>query len=334
MSTSRLPRSQAGSSTQHLLTTLLGDYWSLRTEHIPSAALVAMLGEFDIRPAAARAGINRLARRGLLVSSRSGRNSLYGLAPGAADLLLAGAYRFVAFGGDEEEWDGRWTLVLFTLSEQQRDLRYSLHARLRWLGFAPLYDGTWVSPRPAAEQVRKEVDGLGVPNVSIFRGVEQPDAARPPIEAWDLDEIERVYREFLDTYGPLASQVRRGQISTTEALLARTRIIDSWRSFPGIDPALPVNLLPPGWPRREAHDLFVEVYDALGPLAAIRVRQILARFDEDLAELIEHHSSEWLRELGRQAMLRRSTLLAEVPGLDGAPPVPAESDTAAAGTAP
>lgn len=36
-----LPRSQNGSSPQHLLITLLGDYWLTREELLPSAALVA-----------------------------------------------------------------------------------------------------------------------------------------------------------------------------------------------------------------------------------------------------------------------------------------------------
>ena len=59
-----LPRSQVGSQPQHLLITLLGDYWFLRSEHIPSAALVELLGEFGISAVGSRAALSRLARRG------------------------------------------------------------------------------------------------------------------------------------------------------------------------------------------------------------------------------------------------------------------------------
>jgi phenylacetic acid degradation operon negative regulatory protein len=300
-----LPRSQAGPSSQHLLTTLLGDYWAGRSEHLPSAALVALLGEFDVGATAARAALNRLARRGVLVSSRVGRNSYYGFAPGAAETLLAGAYEFVSFGRGDQSWDGQWTLALLSLNERERDLRYSVRSRLRWLGFAPLYDGTWVSPRPVAAEARQELDDLGIRDVTIFRAVEQPRSARAPIDAWDLGEVAATYADFIATYGPLRDQVRGGDVSAGQALLARTRIMDSWRSFPSIDPDLPANLLPREWPRRTAHEIFVEVYDTLGPLAALRVRQIVERRSSDLAELIEHRTTAQLLEAGRRALDRR-----------------------------
>ena len=300
-----LPRARAGSSPQHLLTTLLGDYWAQRSEHLPSAALVALLGEFEIAPAAARAALNRLARRGVLVSSRRGRTTSYGLAPGATDLLLAGAHRFVSFGSEPRAWDGRWTLVLLALNERERDQRYVIRSRLRWLGFAPLYDGTWVSPRPVAEQARQELDSLGLQDLTIFTAEAQPGAARPPIAAWHLDDVAATYRLFVSDHDPLRAKIRSGQVSAAEALLARTSIMDRWRAFPGIDPDLPLHELPHHWPRPAAYALFVEVYDALGPLAAIRVRQLVHRHSPELAELITFATTDYLLETGRRALDRR-----------------------------
>ena len=134
-----LPRTQTG-SPQHLLTTLLGDYWLLRPELLPGAALIAMLGEFDITPTAARAAVNRLNRRRLLVTAKAGRNALYGIAPGAVDVLAEGAYRFVSFGATSEEWDGQWTLAAFSLPEEQRELRYPLRSQLRQLVYQAMTD--------------------------------------------------------------------------------------------------------------------------------------------------------------------------------------------------
>lgn len=296
-----LPRSQSGSSSQHLLTTLLGDYWAGRTEHLPSAALVALLGEFDVGATAARAALNRLARRGVLVSSRAGRNSYYGFAPGATEMLLAGAHEFVSFGRGDEVWDGRWTLALFALTERQRDLRYPVRSRLRWLGFAPLYDGTWVSPRPVADAARRELAALGIDDVTVFRAVEQAASPRRPIDAWNLDEVAATYQDFIATYGPLREQIRGGDVGAAQALLARTRIMDSWRTFPGIDPDLPSSLLPAGWPRHDAYEIFVDVYDALGPLAALRVRQIVEWHAPELAPLIDSRTTAQLLELSRLA---------------------------------
>jgi phenylacetic acid degradation operon negative regulatory protein len=220
---------------------------------------------------------------------------------------MAGAYRFVVFGRGDQQWDGQWTLALFSLNERERDLRHSLRSRLRWLGFAPLYDGTWVSPRPVAAQARQDLDDLGIRDVTIFRTTEEPGGSRRPIQAWDLDEVAVTYANFVTTYGPLRDQVRGGDVGAAHALGARTRIMDSWRAFPGLDPDLPSSLLPRGWPRREAYEIFVEVYNTLGPLAAVRVRQIVDRHSAELAELIEFVTTERLLELGRRALDRRTT---------------------------
>lgn len=299
-----LPRFQAGTSSQHLLTTLLGDYWCPRPEHLPSAALIDLLGEFDIGPAAARAALNRLARRGVLTSSKCGRNSYYGFAEGAVDMLLAGAYRFLSFGRGDQDWDGRWTIALFSLNERERDLRHAVRSRLRWLGFAPLYDATWVSTRDVGDQALRELADLGIRDVTVFRAAELPGSLRHPISAWDLGTVESTYADFIATYAPLRARIRDGDVSAGEALLVRTRIMDGWRTFPAIDPDLPAALLPRRWPRREAREVFVEVYDSLGPLAAIRVRQIVARHAAELARRIDHHTTDRLLDLGRQALER------------------------------
>lgn len=299
-----LPRSQNGSSPQHLLTTVLGDYWLRRTEHIPAAALIALLGEFGVTPTGARAALSRLARRGLLVTSRRGRNSAYGFAPDTVDALAAGAYRFVNFGRENEAWDGMWTIASFSLPEHQGKLRYTLHSQLRWLGMAPLYDGMWVSPRPVAAECRQTLDGVGVRDATVFRATEVPRSGRPALAAWDLDDIAEMYTVFVDTYGPLQRRIERGEVSSASALQTRTRIMDTWRSFPGRDPDLPAELLSAQWPRRQAHDIFVDVYDLLGPLAALRVQQIVERWSPELAGLVEFRLSSDLLRDGAAALAR------------------------------
>jgi phenylacetic acid degradation operon negative regulatory protein len=74
--------------------------------------------------------------------------------------------------------------------------------------------------------------------------------------------------------------------------VARTRVMDEWRAFPGLDPDLPAELLPSAWPRARARELFIGCYDLLGPLAAQRVRQIIARYGPELADRAAYHTSE------------------------------------------
>ncbi|MEO3842923.1 hypothetical protein [Streptomyces sp. B22F1] len=49
----------------------------------------------------------------------------------------------------DREWDGRWTLLAFSVPETRRADRHALRTRLGWAGFAPLRSGLWVSPGTA-----------------------------------------------------------------------------------------------------------------------------------------------------------------------------------------
>ena len=286
-----LPRRQAGTSPQHLLVTLLGDYWNGRREHLPSAALVALVEQFEVGEVSARAALRRLARRGVLESSKVGRNTYYGLSASATRTIVQSSSRILRLGAAERAWDGVWTLATFSLPEEQRDLRHLLRGRLRWLGFAPLFDGVWVSPRASTDEVRESLAELGISTAAVLRAREA--VGTPLISAWDLDAIRRAYEQFLGGAGPLRNRLGGGDVGPAEALIARTRLMDVWRTFPGLDPDLPEEVLPADWPRRPARALFGELYDALGPLAEDRVREVLARFDSALAPLVRHHTTEW-----------------------------------------
>ncbi|TYB57390.1 PaaX family transcriptional regulator [Nonomuraea sp. PA05] len=285
-----LPRFQAGAPPQHLITTLLGDYWISRSEQLPSAALVRLAGEFGVSAVAARAALSRLARRELLESSKVGRRTYYRLTDRAADVLEDGRKRIMSFGLAQGAWDGTWVVAAFSVSEEQRDLRHALRSRLRWLGFAPLYDGLWVSPTAEADAAAAVLTELGVPVATVFlaRALDLP-GFRAPQEAWDFDQLRRTYEDFAAQYAPLLTRVRNGTVGASEALVARTGIMDTWRTFPNHDPDLPAELLPGGWPRSAARDVFVEIYDTLGPLAEFRVKQIVGEFEPALAELVAHH---------------------------------------------
>lgn len=300
-----LPRRQTGSSPQHLLTTLLGDYWLNEIDPLPSATLVDLLAEFEVGATSARATLNRLARRGVVRQTKVGRNSFYGLAPGMSDEFLIGAHGIVAFGRAEEEWDGQWTLALFALTEKQREQRYALYSHLRSLSFAPLYDGAWISARADQDQTHAVLQRLGLRDATVFRAVEAPlPDGRRPLDAWDLDKLAAVYQDFIAEHEPLRTWIRDGEPTAAEALLARTRLMDRWRTIPDADPRLPASLLPSTWPRREAFDLFAEAYDALAPLAATRVAELVERRAPDLARLVQPLTTDEMLRRGREALTR------------------------------
>jgi phenylacetic acid degradation operon negative regulatory protein len=281
----------AGQRPPRLLLTLLGDYWWRRTEPLPSAAIVAMLAEFGVSDSAARAALSRLTRNGLLVTSRSGRRTFVRLSSRAAGILDDGARRIFSFGAEGDPWDGLWSLVAFSIPEHNRAARDELRKGLRWLGFAPLYDGLWVSPRDHTDEVMGRLKELGITTATAFRATAIHGVPDIAARAWDLDGLRGRYEEFTAYAAALRDRTAAGAVAPLDALVARTRVMNEWRAFPAMDPDLPAELLPAAWPRAQARELFITCYDLLAPLAAHRVRQIIARYSPDLADRTAYHSS-------------------------------------------
>jgi len=276
-----------------LLLTLLGDYWWQQDAKLPSAALVALLTEFGVSDTAARAALSRLVRRDLLVVSKHGRQTFYKLSERATHVLDDGARRIFSFGLEARPWDGVWSLVAFSIPEENRQLRYVLRDRLRWLGFAPLYDGLWISPRDRLKDAASQLAELSIGTTTMFQAhvMDSTSEAGLPQHAWDLNALHAHYQQFINTVQPLSVRLKNGLVFPAEALKARTRLISVWQSFLTMDPDLPAEILPPDWPRAQARQLFLEMYNELGPLAQRRVQQIIAPYAPDLAKNAIYHSS-------------------------------------------
>jgi phenylacetic acid degradation operon negative regulatory protein len=56
--------------------------------------------------------------------------------------------------------------------------------------------------------------------------------------------------------------------------------MDTYRRLPILDPQLPTRLLPPGWLREPARELFIAVYDGLAAAAEDHVRSVASRYAE------------------------------------------------------
>lgn len=291
----RLPRRQAGSAPQGLAVTLLADYTLRSRAHLPSAAIVDLLAETGVSHAGARTAISRLARRGVLEADRRGRRSFYRLTPDAATFLRSGGGRIVASTAEPEPWDGQWTLIAFSLPQDEAGRRRGLRGRLRWMGFAPLYDGLWVSPHDLTEKAKAQLAPLTPGATTVFRARHVDlDASlrRNPIDAWDLAAIAERYEAFLERWSPLAAA---GRIGGPEAVRARTEVMDSYRRLPILDPRLPARLLPPGWPRGRAAEVFVAVYDGLAAVAQEHVRAVASRHADGPLPGVGAHSVAELR---------------------------------------
>ncbi|MET8207678.1 PaaX family transcriptional regulator C-terminal domain-containing protein [Streptomyces sp. NPDC005373] len=286
-----LPRAQTGANPQHLILGLFTDHWFDTDDALPSAALVALLGDFGITPVSARAAIGRLARRGVLDVRKGGRRTYYRMMPGPNRALEQMQRRMMEFGSGDRPWDGLWTTVIFSVPDDRREVRHVIRRRLGFLGYAPVYDGVWMSPHADHQQTVELLESVGVRSATVLRStLTYAQGGGDPLAAWDLDAIQAAYQDFITEYTPLLARVTSGQVGSAEALVARTTVKDVWREVVGIDPELPANLLPDDWPAPEARATFVQIYDTLGPLAEVRVRQLLAEQDPALAAQAGHRT--------------------------------------------
>jgi len=255
-----------------LLITALGDYEHLVPEPIPSASLVRMMDEFDLSEDSTRTALSRLVRRDFLERFSAGRRTAYRLSELGTRLVAEGRARLLEFG-THRAWDGTWTLVAFSVSETRRSSRHVIHTHLRAQGFAPFYDGVWISAHASPAEVRDRLAEVEHADVTTFEG-RLFDATEVLAEKlhqmWKLDGIRQAYTEFIAAFSSVADRVAGDQVSPAEAFVTRTRLMDAWRSFPRLDPEIPETMLPEGWPRSEAYRLFTTVYEELRPTAELR----------------------------------------------------------------
>lgn len=294
------PRAQSGRNPQHLLTTILGEHLDSADAALPSAAVVAVLGEFGISEASARAALSRLTRRGLVAMRGRGRAAAYHLTPQAIARHRSTMHRFLAFGATgascgagatTQPWDGEWLAVSFSLPDAEQARRHAVRRTLGSLGFVRLYDSVWISPagdpHPVRVGLHDVLDGIPGPRWSVMR-VRFDDGPHGPLAAYDLDGLTAAYRSFVDEHTALRDAVRARRVDAARALVARTTLMDSWRRLVLTDPDLPAALLPAPWSREEARELFLESHAALGPLAERRLVEVMAPAWPDAARWVTH----------------------------------------------
>lgn len=278
-----IPRDAEHGSANNLVLSLLGDFWPYAEPvRVPSAAVVSLLGNLDSTELATRAALSRLARKGAIVQTKDGRRTFYQLAPEVAASTPAGEYLTMSFGAGDREWDGEWTVIVFSVPETQRDVRHNLRTWLRWLGFGPVRDGVWIAPHADIDLTQHTLRGILPDDGLVFRSSHISGEIRHS-EVWPLDEIANMYREFAAELHPILYRLREGSVSPADGFRILMDVTGKWRRFPTMDPDLPADALPADWPRRIARRLFVDVHDAVAPLAELHVRRAVAEHDTDAA---------------------------------------------------
>ncbi len=282
------------------MVTMFGFVWRNQDSYLPSGALVELMDGFGIGSANARATLSRMTKDGLLELSKSGRNTSYRISDQTVARVESGTRRVLSFGASDT-WDGHWTIVAFSIPEEHREIRTTFRTRLRFEGFAPFYDAMWIAPGRRADGILGEIRALGVDNAAVFT---MPDtgmviAGRKPLDAWNLEPVGHRYAELKDRSDLLYELAMRGDLNPVSALRQRTELLVSFRRVVRLDPELPMDMMPDGWPRIEARKAFVRAFDEMAAVASIRVRQVLHRYDPELAERMGKITATPFSELGQ-----------------------------------
>ena len=240
-----------------LLITIFGDAIAPRGGVITLGSLIGLAAPFGLAERLVRTSVGRLASDGWLVARRDGRRSEYGLTPTGQNRFAEATRRI--YGTIPDSWDGQWTLLILPPGNGGR--RQELRDELRWLGFGQISPGVFAHPNWDLEQAREGLSGLEDIGETLLlkSSSEGSDTDRRLVASgWDLGDLARRYRRFVDTFTPVADAM---PCATSEsAFVIRTLLIHEYRKIHLQDPLLPPALLPSDWVGATAYDLTRRLY--------------------------------------------------------------------------
>lgn len=244
-----------GPSARAYLLIILGDYALDHGDAAWTHTIVEALALAGFEEKAARQALTRSASTGALMPRRVGRRTRWHITPAGRQALLAAKDRLFASGPDRDS-NGDWLILLATVPENHRNLRHRLRTSLSWAGFGSLGPGVWLSPHPSrVAEARQVLDTLGEPVqfTLLHARLDNPDEReRLVTQAWDVAELDREYRAFLNRFKTVRPS------APGRALAELAHLLYQWRRLLLADPGLPPNLLPARWSGEQARQLLLD----------------------------------------------------------------------------
>ena len=237
---------------KQLLLAFLGEYVvDAHDEPIRASALITVLEGAGIAAPATRATLDRLVQSDFLSRERSGREILFSLTGNGKAVLREATGRVRGPHPFDAPGEG-WTLVTFSIPEEQRQLRHRLRAALTWDGFAPIRDGLWLAPGEVDldASLAPLRDDLPTGSVVAFHARELSGfpIAESVRAAWDIAAIRAAHETFIADW--------RSAPPVASALTRRVMLVADWLALLQADPRLPAQFMEAHWPAPDSYALY------------------------------------------------------------------------------
>lgn len=259
---------------------LFGQYVLPRGGVIWLGSLIQAMAVWGFSEAAARSAILRLKHGGDIAGQRVGRRTFYSLTDAGMHRLDIGGFRF-SFS-PTRAWDGQWTVVIYSVPEEQRELRDALRGSLKWWGFGLLAPGAWVSARPLLPEMERGWREMGVWDyVDAFRSAYVGSGDLPAMVDRVFPELPTLaasYRAYIAQSELVLRRLEAGRLEDRACFATRLENLWGFYAVASEDPVLPPDLLPEDWPRPRAEELSVRIQRVLAEPAS--------RFFETIYETI------------------------------------------------
>jgi len=274
-------RVQAGS----LIVTLLGDAIHPRGGTFWLGSLIQLLSDLSINERLIRTAIYRLVKDGWLTSEPIGRRTNYSLTSTGLSRIEQASQRIYAM--HSPTWDGHWRMLVLSPDMQTKD-KETLRKALQWQGFGVWQSQMFIHPVADLNEVMASLhdEGHGHLLSHIWPLTSQTLPTKRSLAhhqvvtvAWDLKELAKRYRAFVQTYEPLLKDwdpsTNDEPSRTQHAFLLRLLLIHDHRRLWLRDPLLPADLLPDAWPGETARRVCRKLYLQLREASEIHLNQHL-----------------------------------------------------------
>ncbi len=258
-------------SPRHLILSLFGLYARDGAHWLSVRSLIELMADLDVDASATRSSVSRLKKRGVLEPAKVDGQAGYRLSASALAVLREGDSAHLVAAASL----GRGRVADGGLLRPRGRARQAARAAVA------AHPARVSAPRPPASgSPRARPTTRRWPRSTAPGSRPTPSCSAAPTSApvrptcasrewWDLPAIAALYDEFVADHGTLT---RLGSPDPARAFTAYVPMLTAWRRLPYLDPGIPLELLPAGWPGVHAADLFAELDARLREPAAKHAR--------------------------------------------------------------